>query len=120
MQQVFTMEGRLGRQGYVMISLGLTLAMYAISFMVGFVMGLAGMNEEAAVAIGVMVGLAFTVLHAFQAVKRFHDLGRPGSHYWLMLVPFYNIYISFVLLLSKGVSGSNQYGDDLVGATATG
>lgn len=38
-----------------------------------------------------------------QAIKRAHDSNRSG---WLMLVPFYNIY----LLFAKGTNEDNNYG----------
>lgn len=62
--------------------------------------------------IGAIVLIAGFILSSFQVVKRFHDLGRPGSHYWLLLIPIYNIYLGFVLLLKKGAAGHNEYGAD--------
>jgi uncharacterized membrane protein YhaH (DUF805 family) len=56
--------------------------------------------------------LAGAVLGAFQVVKRLHDLGRPGWHYWLLLIPIYDIYLALVLLFCKGTAGSNSYGVD--------
>jgi len=41
-----------------------------------------------------------------------HDLGKPGWHYWLMYIPLYNVYLSLVLLFTKGATGPNQYGED--------
>ena len=45
-------------------------------------------------------------------VKRLHDLGRPAWHWWLLSVPFYNIYLGFTLLFSKGTVGPNRFGAD--------
>lgn len=42
-------------------------------------------------------------------VRRFHDLGRTGSDYWLLLIPFYNIYLGLVLLMKKGDESPNLY-----------
>jgi len=53
---------------------------------------------------------------AFAAVKRLHDLERPGAHYWLLLIPVYNIYLALVLLFKRGTSGPNRYGDDPLAA----
>ena len=58
------------------------------------------------------IALAGAVVAAFQAVKRLHDLGRPGWHYWLLLIPLYNIYLAIVLLFVKGTPGTNPYGVD--------
>jgi TonB family protein len=65
-----------------------------------------------AVPIGLFMVCLAVVVAAFQVSKRLHDLGRPGWHYWLLLVPFYNLYLSLVLLFQKGNYGSNLYGPD--------
>ena len=46
---------------------------------------------------------------ALQAVKRFHDLDRPGTHFWLLLIPIYGIYIGLLLLFKKGTEGPNRF-----------
>jgi uncharacterized membrane protein YhaH (DUF805 family) len=45
-------------------------------------------------------------------VKRLHDLGRPGWHFLLFMVPLYNIYLGLVCLFQRGTLGPNQYGWD--------
>jgi hypothetical protein len=45
-------------------------------------------------------------------VKRLHDLDRSGAHYWLLLVPLYNIYLALLLLFKKGTTGPNRFGPD--------
>jgi len=45
-------------------------------------------------------------------IYRLHDLGRPGDHYLLMLIPFYNIYFSLLLFFKKGEPRKNEYGYD--------
>jgi uncharacterized membrane protein YhaH (DUF805 family) len=45
-------------------------------------------------------------------VKRLHDLDRPTWHWWLLLVPFYNIYLGIVLLFQRGSWGQNRFGAD--------
>ena len=71
-------------------------------------------KEEAVVRWGVFIlytGIAFGgLLFAFQSVKRLHDLDRPGKHFWLFLIPFYNVYFGFFLLFKKGSEDFNQYG----------
>jgi uncharacterized membrane protein YhaH (DUF805 family) len=39
-------------------------------------------------------------------VRRLRDLGRPRSHLWLLWIPLYNIYLSLVLLLRRGIPDS--------------
>ena len=59
----------------------------------------------AIVLAGIWAGCAMTV-------KRLHDLERPGWHWWLLLVPFYNVYLGLVLIFAQGTIGPNQYGPD--------
>ncbi len=49
-------------------------------------------------------------------IKRLHDLDRPGWHWWLLMIPLYNIYLGLTLLFSKGTLGSNQFGHDPLAA----
>lgn len=55
-------------------------------------------------ALHVVICIAALVLMASFAVKRLHDLGRPGRHYWLAYFPFYNIYFGLQLLFQEGVA----------------
>ncbi|MCZ6766762.1 MAG: DUF805 domain-containing protein [bacterium] len=112
MSKMLSMEGRIGRSTYVWVSLGVTVASYAASFMIGLLLGMVGTGEDAAALVGGAVGLIATAIVAFAAVKRLHDLGRPGVHYWLFLIPLYNLYLGFVLLFQKGGEGPNQFGND--------
>ncbi len=114
MGSLMTMEGRIGRQKYIVVSAILAVAAFAISFVIGLAAGFVGVSEEAAGIIGFLVGLAFSVVQAFIVVRRLHDLGKPGWHYWLFFVPFYNLYLSLILAFTKGASESNSYGTDPV------
>ena len=70
----------------------------------------AGGGESLSSVVGGIIGVLANVVLAFVAVKRLHDLGRPGWHYWLLLVPFYNLYLGLVLLFQQGTPGSNRFG----------
>ncbi|MFZ5354088.1 MAG: DUF805 domain-containing protein [Bacillota bacterium] len=54
------------------------------------------------------------VFQSLQIVKRLHDLDRSGWKALLLLVPFANLYIAFLLFFIKGGIGPNKYGDALV------
>jgi len=114
MNGFFSMNGRLGRAGYFWRTVAITLVMYVASFGLGIMMGFSGATDDTAGAVGTLVGIVAAVLVAFQAVKRLHDLGRPGTHYWLFFIPFYNVYMGLVLLFQKGTTGTNVYGPDPV------
>ena len=62
------------------------------------------------VAAGIWAGVCITI-------KRLHDLNRPGWHWWLLAIPFYNFYLGLVLLFQKGTQGANQFGRDPLSGT---
>jgi len=59
-----------------------------------------------------VIGMGGALVQAFLVVRRLHDLDKPGAHYWLLLVPFYNIYLSILLTFQKGTTGPNRFGED--------
>lgn len=109
---LFSMEGRYNRAKYFWITLAITVVAQIIGIGIGLAVGSSGGDPRTAGAIGLIVGIGIAVVVAFQAVKRLHDLDRPGTHYWLLLIPLYNIYFGFVLLFKEGTKGQNQYGPD--------
>src|SRR5919202_2724167 len=90
------------------------MSLNLVAFVAAFLLrGIAGEHAEpAALLVFYLLSLAGVVATAFEAVKRLHDLERPGAHYWLLLIPFYNIYLALVLLFKRGTTGPNRYGDE--------
>jgi uncharacterized membrane protein YhaH (DUF805 family) len=41
-------------------------------------------------------------------IRRFHDIGRPGTHVFYMLIPFANIYFMALLFFAKSVENSPE------------
>jgi len=114
MINLFSMEGRLNRAKYFGRVLAISILTNIAAFVVGLFLG-ATMGrdaEQVAPTIGFMIGVTGAIVNAFQVVKRLHDINRPGAHYWLLLIPFYNIYLGLLLLFKKGTEGSNQFGVD--------
>ena len=108
--ELFSLEGRANRAWYlkhiilddfVILALMVTLVM----LMQGPLGGLWTLPLAGAVAGGFWAAVAVTV-------KRLHDLDRPGWHWWLMMVPLYNIYLGLVLVFQKGTVGPNSHGHD--------
>ena len=121
MNEFITMQGRINRLKYFAYTLVITVVSYAAFFWVGMFVGLTGGTDATASFFGFILGLASTILLALQTVRRLHDMNRPGWHYWLLLIPFYNIYLTILLYSEKGTDGRNEYGDDpLLPAETTG
>ena len=96
-RKIFTFSGRANRQEYFLHLLG-GLILYTL--VVLFV------QDLPVLLILLIVVIADEICIA---VRRFHDLDRPSSDYLLLLIPFYNIYLGFVLLFKSGTEGLNRY-----------
>jgi len=113
---LFSMQGRYNRAKYFWVVLAIVLVGQLVSTGVGMAVSHFVSDPETAfvtsLTIGLIVAIGIAVVAAFQAVKRLHDMDRPGTHYWLLLIPIYNIYFGLVLLFKKGTEGENKYGPD--------
>lgn len=117
---LFTLKGRASRARFIFVTLAVwvaasVLAILGGAFLGGFVEASSGDQsaaEAAAGSFGLLLGTGAQILMAFQVVKRLHDLDRAGSHYWLLLIPFYNLYLAGVLLFKRGTVGGNRFGGD--------
>ena len=113
----FSARGRVSRRQYLFS----VLAIFLLTFGWFYIGGLMAFNDDLAVkTTGMMVFVttlvAGGVVNTFLVIRRLHDLGKPGTHGWLLLVPMYSIYLQLVLLFAKGVTGNNQYGPDPLAA----
>ncbi len=112
--ELFSFQGRVNRAWYFWhtfldgaVALGLLLAIVIVG-------GVLGNLLFVLPAVGVVV--AATIAELAITVKRLHDIGRPGWHWWLLLIPFYNIYLGLSLLFKRGSIGPNEFGADPLGA----
>lgn len=112
MTGLFSMTGRYNRARYFWTVFVMSLVLYVLCFVLGLAIGSAGGNPAIAAGLSLFITIPGSVIIAFQVVKRLHDLDRPGSHYWLLWIPFYNIYLGLVILFNKGTAGMNKYGPD--------
>jgi uncharacterized membrane protein YhaH (DUF805 family) len=118
---LFSFDGRLSRRGYwirilfinaFFIVLGNVRVFYLASTVQGREL------ENSLMYLLMLLQLACLAVFVPQIVMRLHDLGRPGWHYWLCLVPLYNLYLALLLLFQQGTTGPNAYGEDPVLARA--
>ena len=109
---LFSMEGRYNRARYFWIAVALSVVANIATAFLSVAVGSSGGDPAATQLLSLVITIPITVVIAFQVVKRLHDLNRPGSHYWLLLIPLYNIYLGLLILFKKGTEGENQYGAD--------
>lgn len=98
---IFSPFGRIRRSSYWLRGLGC----FGVMFAVGFLSAVAGVDREGADVLINITSVLFSIFMLMQGIKRMHDVGKSG---WYLLVPIYG----FVLLLSDGTVGANEYGAD--------
>jgi uncharacterized membrane protein YhaH (DUF805 family) len=110
MKTLLTTHGRLSRKQYFFSTTIIVAVTYAFMF-IGF-LGVSKQGVEVAGKVGVVVAMISAVAQLAVAIRRLHDLGRPGKHLWLVLVPFYGLYFLLILSFAPGAPGTNSYGPD--------
>jgi uncharacterized membrane protein YhaH (DUF805 family) len=66
--------------------------------------------KAAALAVGVIYGLAALIPFLAVCVRRLHDSGKSGWLLLIELIPYIGIVILIVLMALDGDSGKNKYG----------
>lgn len=116
MGSYFSFKGRLNRLKYFLILLIVNVIMYAIYFVLGMLLGTSAADAETGAGLAGMIGFIVSIIAAvvcaFAVVKRLHDIERPGAHFWMLLIPVYNIILLLILFFKKGTAGKNKYGPD--------
>jgi|AntAceMinimDraft_16_1070373.scaffolds.fasta_scaffold08091_6 uncharacterized membrane protein YhaH (DUF805 family) len=112
MHSIFSLQGRYNRAKYFWSMLAIEAMTWVATVGVMSSAATSGNDLEAVQGVTLLIGIGGMVLMVFPIVKRLHDIGRPGSHYWLLLVPLYSIYLGLALLFKKGMEGTNEYGLD--------
>lgn len=69
-------------------------------------------TEGLGVAMMIMGVLFLFVPQIAVQVRRFHDMGKPGTYALFNLIPYVGALIIFVFMLQRGELGPNQYGED--------
>jgi uncharacterized membrane protein YhaH (DUF805 family) len=115
MRVLLSMEGRYNRTKYFWIGLAISIGVSVAAGVIQLAVEAASGDPNIAAVLGTSMYILGAVIAAFPVIKRLHDLARPSSHYWLLLIPFYNLYLALVLLFKKGTPGPNQYGPDPLG-----
>jgi len=106
-KDLFNFKGRSSRKAFWMFFLLSTLC-------AGF---LGTLIVVLAALVSPILGYIFfgvLVLYIFFAelsltIRRYHDLDYS---YWLAFIPFYNLYLLFLVSFVRGTEGVNKYGED--------
>ncbi len=96
----FGFSGRVNRRGFLvreLIVVGLSVFATAIAF--------TSLGSVAVVDVIIAIGI-----HVSSVVRRFHDQGKSGWSYFLLMIPFLNILIFIRLFLGSNNGSSNEHG----------
>lgn len=108
---LFYPSGRVDRETYLTQSVLCLLVAAIVGSIASFAEQLGPLAAPFTPAGGAILAAAIWSQIAV-ALKRLHDLGRPNWHLSLFLIPFYNVYLGFVLVFKSGTIGANAYGAD--------
>jgi uncharacterized membrane protein YhaH (DUF805 family) len=97
-------KGRASRPEYWWFLLSFVLAYLGVS-----IIG-AGLGEDAAGGLLILLILGYLIPLLAAAVRRLHDTGRSGWYYFVGVIPLVGGFILLFLLAGMGESGSNMYG----------
>ncbi|WP_127167065.1 DUF805 domain-containing protein [Veillonella sp. CHU732] len=115
LERYFNFKGRTSRRaflGYCLIQMLISTAIIAIVYLV-----IVKMNSIEAILYGsgilfssaLLTNFIFLIPNVATTVRRLHDIGKSGWWYLLIGIPFINLYVVYLLLLS-GNKGENIYG----------
>lgn len=99
-------SGRSCRKEFWMFQLTFVVLLFVCAAF-GIVIG-----SEAAAGLFVLCLLGGAVPQIAVQVRRFHDLGKPGTYALFNLIPYIGALIVLVFMLQRGEVGDNQYGAD--------
>ncbi|HZD05719.1 MAG TPA: DUF805 domain-containing protein [Longimicrobiales bacterium] len=113
---LFTFDGRANRAWYFWHIVLDDLVIFTLVMALGVLATVLGSSVVVLLVpfFGALLGVSWAAIAI--TVRRLHDLGRPGRHWWLLMVPLYNFYLGLVLLLQPGTPGPNRYGTDPLAA----
>ena len=114
---LFSLDGRIGRQTYILTSIAVVVIMYVLMFLVAFIAGFVSGGEDAGIALIYILWVPIIILSFWinlaLAVKRFHDQEKSGWWYLLNFIPYIGALVVLIMtFFIKGTDGPNIYGED--------
>ena len=119
MDGFFSTEGRLNISRYILHLVVIVIVFVGVRFIIGMLSIWFPIDDKMIDGISNLIGVIAFGFSYFLITKRLHDLNRSDSHFWLLFIPFYNIWLSLNLLFRQGTVGPNQYGPDPLSRAST-
>ena len=106
----WSLEGRLGRQTYILRLLTIFAAMVVAGIVLNVLAAVAGADDMLGRPVGALVILCAVPFALPQHTRRLHDLGWSGWWQLLFLVPIFGLFFRIFLWCKAGTPGRNPYG----------
>lgn len=104
--KLFSFKGRAKRSEYILQTI---VAPFVLAVMLVFTF-----SYEYTPILFVPMSMILFLHEISITVRRLHDLGRPGSHFWFLMIPLVNMYFAFILVFKRGVEGPNEYDGETI------
>ena len=115
-KKFFSCKGRLNRKPYFIrvVPLAILGSIFFEILMELDEIPYSELNTGMEILTYVIIFLLFPILIScyMNAIRRLHDLDKSGWFVLIMFAPTINIIFGWYLMLKKGTSGANRYGDD--------
>ena len=110
---LFSTQGRVSRRTFFLH----TISALGFMFIMFLILGNLPKSDISIFLRGILFFIIFPlymlfwgISNTFLMIKRLHDLGCPGTHYWKLHIPFTRDILGYRLLLEKGQIHDNEYG----------
>ena len=115
LRQYADFGGRARREEYWMFVLFNMIFAFAWGFVMAFIFALinhGNISEQASYVVGLSYGVLMMLPSMAVAVRRLHDVGKSGWMMLISLIPIVGAIWLFVLMVTEGQQGKNEYGTD--------
>ena len=89
--------------------LGALIIEMVVSFVIGFVCGLANVSDSAMLSISGIIALLFVIPLFAAEVRRLHDTNKSGWYMLISLIPLVGSILLLIQLCKPSVNENNNY-----------
>jgi uncharacterized membrane protein YhaH (DUF805 family) len=100
--KLLPLRGSFNRSEYFATNFIIVLLTAVLVAAVGAAIIVKGPGRDMAFLVAKFLAPVGLIVMALACVKRLHDLNKSGWHFWLLLVPLYNIYLAARMFFARG------------------
>lgn len=106
--KLWSAKGRIGRARFLAYTLYSYVLFIMAAFVLGLLIGVAGLgsSEGAIVGLTVVLAIPYLVFYVLTGIQRSHDMDWSGWMLFLALIPL----VALIWVFKSGTEGSNRFG----------